>query len=310
LAVFDLLFHADWSVAAKKRWMAVAEQRTTGWVVEAPELVGPTGSLLDRAFSAASEGRRVLVGFDFPIGVPAAYGNLTELGNFRNLLNALGQGAWSRFFEVAKTPDEISVGRPFYPAASTKGVLRNDLVAALGVAGFDDLLRVCERRTAHRQSACSLFWTLGGNQVGKGALSGWREIILPALQRGALLWPFDGALLKLAGSPGVVLAETYPAEAYRMVDARFCPGESKTRQNHRKTKSDPVLAWAERREIVFSADASAALASGYGSGKDGEDRFDATMGLLKMIEVVENRRPEQTEQPTGTSHWEGWILGR
>ena len=297
--MFDRLIYADWSIAAKKRWMAVAEQQAAGWVVEAPELVGPTGYLLDRVFSAALDGRRVLVGFDFPIGVPAAYGALTELGNFRNLLLALRQGAWSRFFEVAKPPDDISVARPFYPASSAKGVLRNDLVAGLGVAGFDDLLRVCERRTAHRQAACSLFWTLGGNQVGKGALSGWREVVLPALQRGPLLWPFDGALVKLA-----------EARAYRMVGAGFRHGESKTRQIDRQTKSNTVLAWAERHSIVFSADASSAMVNGYGSGKDGEDRFDAVMGLLKMIEVVEKRRPERTEEATGTADWEGWILGR
>jgi len=52
------------------------------------------------------------------------------------------------------------------------------------------------------------------------------------------------------------------------------------------------------------------MVNGYGSGKDGEDRFDAVMGLLKMIEVVEKRRPERTEEATGTADREGWILGR
>ena len=50
------------------------------------------------------------------------------------------------------------------------------------------LLRVCELKTEHSQAACSLFWTLGGNQVGKGALTGWQEVIRPALLRGARLW--------------------------------------------------------------------------------------------------------------------------
>ena len=185
-----------------------------------------------------------------------------------------------------------------------------DLVAGLGVSDFNDLLRICERRTAHRKAACSLFWTLGGNQVGKGALSGWREVVLPALQRGALLWPFDGPLVKLAKAPGVVLVETYPAEAYHMVGASFRHGESKTRQIDRQTKSDPVFAWAERYSIVFSVEASSAMINGYGSGKDGEDRFDAVMGLLKMIEVVDKRRSERTEQGSETADWEGWILGR
>jgi len=32
-----------------------------------------------------------------------------------------------------------------------------------------DLLRLCERATPDRGDACMLFWTLGGNQVGKAA---------------------------------------------------------------------------------------------------------------------------------------------
>ena len=94
----------------------------------------------------------------------------------------------------ARLPSEIAITRPFYPRSSSKGVTRAELVAGLGVSSFDDLLRICERRTEHRQAACSLFWTLGGNQVGKGALTGWQEIIRPALLRGAKPWPFDAFL--------------------------------------------------------------------------------------------------------------------
>jgi hypothetical protein len=50
---------------------------------------------------------------------------------------------------------------------------------------------------------------------------------------------------------------------------------------------------------------------GFGPSKFGEDAFDAFVGLLAMIEVVENRRPNY-----GSLHsrevtvWEGWILGQ
>ena len=308
--MYDRLIHADWSVAAKKRWMAVAERRESRWHVQEPVLVGSVTCMLDTAFSAALNGQRVLLGFDFPIGVPKAYGALTGLTDFRDLLQAIGQGTWGDFFDVAKSPDEICVRRPFYPASSTKGVLRNDLVAGLSVASFDDLLRVCERGTPKRKTACSLFWTLGGNQVGKGAASGWREVLQPALDRGARLWPFDGTLDDLAKASAVVLAETYPAEAYRMVNAGFLSFESKRRQSDRKTKSSGVTAWAVCNKVKFSDEALEALHDGYGARPDGEDRFDATMGLLKMIEVVDNRRPERTEDPREASKWEGWILGR
>jgi len=29
-----------------------------------------------------------------------------------------------------------------------------------------------------------MFWTLGGNQVGKAAISGWRELLAPARRAG------------------------------------------------------------------------------------------------------------------------------
>ncbi len=308
--MFDRLIHADWSVTASKRWMATAERSATGWAVGAPELVGTSEALLNQAFQNAAAGRRVLAGFDFPIGVPTAFGTVTGFDDFRQLLLGIGEGAWSEFFEVAKVPSDIGIRRPFYPAASTKGVSRAELVAGLGAGSFDALLRVCERRTEHRQAACSLFWTLGGNQVGKGALSGWREIVRPALQRGASLWPFDGTLAELAKAPGVVVAETYPAEAYRMVGAGFLRSESKRQQGDRLKKSDAVVRWGARHEVIFSDDALAALRDGFGSRSVGEDRFDAFMGLLKMIEVVEGRRAEQTEREEAAAGWEGWILGR
>jgi hypothetical protein len=62
--------------------------------------------------------------------------------------------------------------------------------------------------------------------------------------------------------------------------------------------------------VIFSGQAAAALIDGFGSTERGEDPFDAFMGLLKMIEVVERRRPERTENDDGTIAWEGWILGR
>jgi hypothetical protein len=307
--VFDRLTHADWSMSPTKRWAATAERQPGGWVTEAPILVGPVEAFLNSAFAAAAH-QRVLLGFDFPIGVPAAYGARTDFRSFQELLAALGDGAWSQTFDVARLPEEIAVTRPFYPVSPKKGVSRAELVAGLGVSRFDDLLRVCDRRTEYRQAACSLFWTLGGSQVGKGALTGWKEVIRPALQRGAALWPFDGNLAYLTGAPGVVLAETYPAEAYRMVGADFLPGQSKRRQADRQGKAKAILAWAERHGVIFSASTSAALAAGFGSTASGEDQFDALLGLLKMIEVTEGRRQERTERHEVIANWEGWILGR
>jgi len=239
-----------------------------------------------------------------------AYGAQTGFVSFREMLPALEAGIWSRFSDVARLPAEIALTRPFYPMASTKGVTRAELAAGLGVADFRDLLRICERRTQHRNDACSVFWTLGGNQVGKGALTGWREVVRPALLRGAVLWPFDGALEELTRTPGVVLAETYPAEAYRMVGAGFLPVESKRRQADRRSKAASILAWADRHGVVFSDTTTADLEDGFGPRPNGEDRFDALLGLLKMIEVADGRQKERTEEHDVSNVWEGWILGR
>ena len=63
---------------------------------------------------------------------------------------------------------------------------------------------------------CSLFWTLGPNQVGKAAIIGWRDVLTPALgsDKSVVLWPFDGSLDQLLKPGNVVIVETYPAECY------------------------------------------------------------------------------------------------
>jgi hypothetical protein len=61
---------------------------------------------------------------------------------------------------------------------------------------------------------------LGANQVGKGAISGWREVVIPCVKEGARLWPFDGEL-SAESFNGLTIAETYPAETYGWIDIKF-----------------------------------------------------------------------------------------
>ncbi|WP_052763947.1 hypothetical protein [Microvirga massiliensis] len=169
--MFDRLIHADWSVDARKRWQASAERSRGAWYVFAPRTVGSVSDFLDEVF-AHSARDRVLMGFDFPIGVPNAYGVKTGLACFRDALFEFGRGDRAGVFDIADRPEEISVSRPFYPRGCRKGVSRNSLISGLGVNSFADLLRICERRMAHGPEGCSLFWTLGGNQVGRAAITG------------------------------------------------------------------------------------------------------------------------------------------
>lgn len=306
--MIDVVVHADWSCNARKRWSARARRGAPGWVLSAPRLVGPTDAFLEALWSEARE-CRVLAGFDFPIGLPAAYAAQTGLSDFAAALATFGDGDWARVYHICDEPSEISVRRPFYPRGARAGATRAALVEGLGVGAFDDLLRVCDRAGASGRAACSVFWTLGGNQVGRAAVTGWREIVVPARARGARLWPFDGPLATLCDRPGLILAETYPALAYTMVGAAFAPGESKRRRVDRAAKADALLDHARRHDIAVEADLDALIRDGFGTHASGEDRFDAVLGAMKMIEVVEGRRPERTASPPD-DRWEGWILGR
>jgi uncharacterized protein (UPF0332 family) len=304
---FRTLLHADWSIAQSKRWVTVATRVDGGWHVLPPHLVGDSGNYVDRLFRASGP---VLAGFDFPIGVPAAYGEGTGFTDFLTALVAFGHGEWSEFFEVAETPQQIKLQRPFYPRVSKAGTKRGHLVDGLGVENFNALLRRCDHTTKIRNAACAIFWTLGRNQVGKAAIAGWREILIPARTRGARVWPFDGSLTELASNGIPVLAETYPAEAYRHVDVLLGPGMSKRRQDDRRSAMSGLPDWARRRGVTFSPDLTVRIEDGFGTLANGENSFDSLIGLLGMIEVTDKRRPEYPSDRDPGDPWEGWILGQ
>lgn len=132
---------------------------------------------------------------------------------------------------------------------------------------------------------------------------------MPALRKGARLWPFEGRLSELAATH-LVLAETYPGEAYSHVGVQFRPGMSKRRRDDRQSVSAGLIKWAEERRVSFSPELGTQVASGFGESSSGEDSFDALVGLLGMIEVVDGRRPEAPITQRNRELWEGWILGQ
>jgi hypothetical protein len=157
-----------------------------------------------------------LVGFDFPIGVPACYARTAGIRDFKALLLQLGAGSWSNFFDCARRPEEISLHRPFYPF-KPGGTKYSHLLNTLGFQNIDQLRRQCEEKQPERRAACSLFWTLGASLVGRGAIVGWRDVLAPALKNSndVLFWPFDGKFADLLQPGKIIVAETYPAEYYR-----------------------------------------------------------------------------------------------
>jgi hypothetical protein len=303
-----LVAHADWSAHPGKRWSARAVLQPHGrYCAFAPEPVGPLETFwagLDRAGDGSA-----FVGFDFPIGLPQAYAERAGIDDFAAELAKFGTGRFVDFYEVAREAGEVCLERPFYPDR-TGGRRRAHLLEGLGLFEHADLLRRCERRTATRNAACALFWTLGGNQVGKAAIAGWRDLLAPALRSGAdlAIWPFHGNLSHLLANHRLVVAETYPGEVYRHLGLELRGG--KRRQEVRRGNAARLIAWAKDAMVEVTHDLVGEIEDGFGSDRAGEDRFDAVVGLCGMLNVVLGRRPPGEPDDPVVRRIEGWILGQ
>lgn len=183
------------------------------------------------------------------------------------------------------------------------------LLDGLGFSERESIVRRCEKKTATRQAACILFWTLGGNQVGKAAASGWQEILQPNLAAIGL-WPFDGPLHGLLEKHSIVIAETYPGEVYSHLAIPRNPAWSKRKQAGRKSVAPALLAWIAQRGHLADPALTDLINCGFVDSGAGEDQFDAIVGLFGMLDVVSGQRPEGLPERPEVRKWEGWILGR
>lgn len=327
----QLIFHYDWSINPKKRAVARAELSGETYLIYPPELVdqGLSGLLLPE-----KPNQTTFIGFDVPFGLPHAYTEQIGCENFLDLLPMLGRGEWADFFNPAMTEDEISRHRPFYPQRPG-GSRRNHLVEALGVEHFDQLRRECDRATPYRSAAAALFWTMGAQQVGKAAISVWRDVLQPALAEPGQqigVWPFDGELgnnkknaegnknnqrltgaspnteylAQLLNTYAIVIAEVYPGEMIHHIGIQV---RSKRDQAERAKAADTALAWVEQHGWRLTPAAERALRDGFGSAADGEDRFDAFVGMLGMLGVLAGTIPEGGPAAERVRRVEGGILG-
>ncbi len=302
-----LAVHADWSAAPAKRWMTVARRGAGGWVVEAPCPVGEPANLLAR-LREASGGTPVALGVDFPIGLPRAYAALAAEADFPGFLRALTSRP--SFFMPCDDLAEVSRDRPFYPARGLAGMTRVSHAMALGLAGAASLSRLCDRATALRPAGAPLFWTLGANQTGKAAIAAWRDLLLPALggPDAPRLWPFDGDFLPLLAGNGVVIAETYPAEAMRQLGVRLAG--SKMRQADRAAAAASLADALRRADAVATPALAQALAVGFDRANGQDDGLDSLLGLLCVLGVVAGRQPDGIPPDPLLRQWEGWVLGQ
>jgi len=308
-----LVVHADWGSHPRKRWIAVAVRTRGRHRVVAVEPAGDVAAFLERVRDAALATPPVLLGFDFPIGLPRAYASRAGIHAFREALGRLGAGRWSRFYDPADALDEVSPGRPFYPMTCRA---RGEKPQAPWLARLEltrqELLRECERGNGARPDAGNLFWTVGGKQPGKAAIHGWRNVLAPLVRDRAVraaIWPFDGALAPLLATADIVLAETSPAEVYGWLGVRFARRDGGKRSRAaRAANAAAVRRWLARAGVSLAPAVARDLRDGFGDRADGEDRFDAFVGVLGMLAVL-NGRPTGEPDDRAVRSAEGWILG-
>jgi hypothetical protein len=286
----------------------VARRRGAGWRVAAPVPVGEVGTLIARLRRAARRGA-VALGVDLPLGLPRAYAaRYATTADFPAFLRQLADKP--EFFRVCASLAEVGPDRPFYPARGIAGMTRASHAAALGLPGAAALSRACDRATAIRPAGAPLFWTLGANQSGKAAIAAWRCLLIPALAGPSppLLWPFHGDLLALLAPGAVVVAETYPAEALRHLGLRL--KGSKRRQSDRAALGPALRAAMASLRAGAEPDLVCMIDDGFGADAAGEDRFDSTLGVLAVLNVLAGNRPDGTPDDPWLRRWEGWVLGQ
>jgi len=315
----SLVVHADWGTAASKRWMTCAVRAGDRFTVGPPEPVGDTSTLL-RRLQSSGLGGPVIVGFDFPIGVASTYAQKAGVDRFLTWLPRLGAGEWDRFYDVAERPEDISTRRPFYPMRNGRRgeTPQCHLLNALGMNTSNDIRRQCEFHNSERRAASPLFWTMGAQQVGKAAISGWGEVLGPGLgdpELALVIWPFSGRLRKLMKSGHLVVVETYPAEFYHhlgVVWSSSAPGQKsgKRSQSDRAANAHSLMVWADTSGVDLDPSLQDAIQNGFGSSASGEDQFDATIGLFGMLNLLLGHRAIYEPESDEIRNIEGWIFGQ
>jgi hypothetical protein len=245
-------------------------------------------------------------GFGFPIGLPRAYAERAGISFFPDFLPLIGHERWHRFAEVAAAADEIGLHRPFYPARPGGEVQHAHLHEGLGLT-LQQIRRRCDGNDSE-----TMFWTLGGKHVGRAALDGWSYLSDVSPER-IRYWPFHGPLTSLLNGDAdiVVATETYLREFYQYFRTSFNGKGSKRKREDRLNWVAHLLRWADVLGVSWEEGIGQRVTAGFSDDLNGEDEFDATVGLLGMISVIAGAMEsgEPRDDPDVTSV-EGWILGR
>lgn len=308
------IWHVDWGTRQDKRWLTrILIDGGAPPVMQAPELFKPWHErLLTLDYL---DDTQIILGLDLPIGLPQRYARLVGIADFRLFLRGKQGPDWVEFSTVCRSLAEVSLERPFFPYHLVNRTELHGLKPQQAWLGKLDLAkpevyRLCDSKTPDRQSAASLFWTKGANQVGKAALGGWGEVIKPLMAlygSDVGIWPFDGDFAELCATKKLVIAETYPGEIYGWFE---CNPTSKTKRDER-LKVIPQLSDAiADMGIAMTPAARTALETGFGNGARGDDRFDSFVGALGLYAVHSGKRPAPVPGNPIFKTVEGWILGQ
>jgi len=303
--------HADWNANPEKRYVAVAEMTAEGHYrvvsLGPAELPDDMGGDLRTGLNVADLGPGQLwAGFDFPLGLPRAYAERTDITYFPDFLPLIGHGPWDHFADIVPSADEISLHRPFYPVRPGGTARQSDLYAGLGLT-HEQVRRRCDGNDSE-----TMFWTLGGKHVGAAALAGWSYLAAVPAER-ISIWPFAGPLATLMNgdTDTVVVSETYPREFYQYFRTSFNGRGSKRKQKDRLNWIGDLFRWADILGVSWQGEISKRVAAGFSATAEGEDEFDAIVGLLGMISVVTGAmEPGEPTDDKAVISVEGWILGR
>ena len=313
-----VVIHADWSMRPNRRWMTCAYRQPDGsYLALPPKQVPELHSFLPELQKQIGSESCALISLDFSIGLPCEYARLLGVKSFYNFLQNIDQSTWKDFFTPCAVPGQISLYRPFYPLRPG-GAAQAHLLDALGLENMNQLRRVCERPTPIRRAASPIFWTMGAQQNGKATITGWRDLLIPALKDPHIhlkIWPFDGSLFTLFLPGQIIAAEAYPAEYAASLGIRFSalsPTQrtGKRNQLYRAANSQAILHMAESLQIHFDTGSQSVIQDGFGHHPTAEDAFDSTVGLLGLIAVLRGRLPSEVPIPDKIAAVEGWIVGQ
>ena len=231
--LFDAYVMVDWSAASQPRrgkdsiWYTVLIRdgaTTTRTALENPSTRHQaTAELIDRLHGLLGEGRRVLVGFDFPFGFPD--GTASRLGvtglPWRHVWQELhddiadSDSNANNRFDVAEQLNRRLSGEAFPFWGDVRETRRRYLYRrGRRPHGPGDLAerRLCDRKFRSAQPV----WKLAGaGSVGSQALMGiprvWQIRRDPRLAMHCHIWPFETGL-RYDPRPQLILAEIYPSQ--------------------------------------------------------------------------------------------------